>query len=139
MDRILPATLVLFAGFGLGLSASGRGPTQEQNPTRTMLLKADVPGCPGREVAVWVTELAPGSRTPTHSHPGDVFGFVLQGSLGHTIASPGGASNSYRTGQAWHELPGEAHWGSNPDPAHPARLVAFGILEKNKPISIPVP
>ena len=134
--------LTLAVGLVLGAAAGASAhtivvPQQAQPTTRTSLVKLDLPECPGKEANMWITEIAPGAATPRHSHPGHVFGYVLEGSLTHTVEKGGKAPSKFSVGSAWYEMPGEVHFATNRSATKPVKLIAVGVVEKGQPLSIP--
>ena len=64
------------------LGTSGRsGIAQDQPIKRTELMRYDLPGVPGKEVVVYVADLAPGAKAGRHHHPGEEIVYVLEGTL----------------------------------------------------------
>ena len=110
---------------------------QPSGPKRTILLTADLPDFKGKEAQMWITEIAPGAQTDHHSHPGYLFGYVLEGSLVHTVDEPGAKPRTFTVGQTWEELPGQVHWARNASATAPVKLLAVGVLTKGQPISSP--
>lgn len=135
------ASLAFAAGTalgGLGLrSLSAAQSPQAPAVTRTMLLTVDLPEVPGKEMRMWVTELAPGAVAAKHSHPGHLLGYVLEGGLSHR--PEGMPTREFRVGGAWEEHPGEVHVAANLSRTAPTRLIAVGIYDKGAALSTPVP
>jgi quercetin dioxygenase-like cupin family protein len=50
---------------------------------RTVVFKGDLEGAEGKEIVVFVAELAPGAVGAKHYHPGPEFFYVLEGTLAH--------------------------------------------------------
>src|SRR5262245_45352676 len=50
---------------------------------RTVLFRGDLEGAPGKEIVVFVADLAPGAVGSKHYHPGPEFFYVLEGTLAH--------------------------------------------------------
>jgi quercetin dioxygenase-like cupin family protein len=54
---------------------------QQTGATRNVLMRQDLSSFPGHEGVVVRVEFAPRAREPRHTHPGDVFGYIQEGSL----------------------------------------------------------
>jgi quercetin dioxygenase-like cupin family protein len=105
----------------------------EQRPKRTVLQKSDV-GTTGREATLQIVEFAPGAAEVPHTHPGELFGYVLEGAFELDVA--GKPRATYRTGDGFLVEGGRVHAGKNIAPG-PSRLLVTVILEKNQPPSAP--
>ncbi|WP_437814439.1 cupin domain-containing protein [Sorangium sp. So ce1078] len=104
----------------------------------TTLLTEPLAGAPGLEARVLTVELAPGSSSPAHRHPGQVFAYVLQGTV--LTGLDGQAPVRYTQGQTWSEAPGQVHSASqNESPTAPAKLLVFFVTEPGKPVVEPAP
>ena len=85
---------------------------QEAGAKRNILTRQDLSGFPGHEGVVAQVEFAPGAHEPKHTHPGDIFGYVLEGEMvfelegepprviraGETFWEPGGDVIHYQDG-----------------------------------------
>ncbi|HEY4373186.1 MAG TPA: cupin domain-containing protein [Burkholderiales bacterium] len=92
---------------------------------------------PGKSVTTAMVEFPPGAFSGPHRHPGEVTAVVLEGLVRSQLDS--GASITYAAGQTWFEPPRTLHnFAENPDPAKPARLLAFFVADNNcGPLTIP--
>src|SRR4051812_23070537 len=70
--------------------------TQDEPIKRTVLFRGDLEGAPGKEIVVFVADLAPGAAGAKHYHPGPEFFYVLEGTLAHE--PEGGPAHMMRTG-----------------------------------------
>src|SRR5262249_26398185 len=99
---------------------------------RTVLFRGDLEGAPGKEIVVFVADLAPGAVGSKHYHPGPEFFYVLEGTLAHE--PEGDSPHMMKTGA----------FGSNPNKGihlirnQRARAIDFLIAEKGQPIVISV-
>jgi quercetin dioxygenase-like cupin family protein len=57
--------------------------SQDEPIKRTVLFRGDLEGAPGKEIVVFVADLAPGAVGSRHYHPGPEFFYVLEGTLAH--------------------------------------------------------
>jgi quercetin dioxygenase-like cupin family protein len=110
--------------------------TQDEPIKRTVLFRGDLEGAPGKEIVMFVADLAPGAVGSKHYHPGPEFFYVLEGTLAHE--PEGGSPHMMKTG-AFGSNPNKGiHLIRNPSTAERARVIDFLIAEKGQPIVIPV-
>jgi quercetin dioxygenase-like cupin family protein len=110
--------------------------TQDEPIKRTVLFRGDLEGAPGKEIVVFVADLAPGAVGSKHYHPGPEFFYVLEGTLAHE--PEGGSPHMMNTG-AFGSNPNKGiHLIRNPSTTERARAIDFLIAEKGQPIVIPV-
>ena len=110
--------------------------TQDEPIKRTVLFRGDLEGAPGKEIVVFVADLAPGAVGAQHYHPGPEFFYVLEGTLAHEPED--GPTHTMRTG-AFGSNPNKGiHLVRNPSPTERARAIDFLVAEKGQPIVIPV-
>jgi quercetin dioxygenase-like cupin family protein len=137
---LLAATAVvgLTAGAILAQSnppAAGAG-TQDEPIKRTVLFRGDLEGAPGKEIVVFVADLAPGAVGAKHYHPGPEFFYVLEGTLAH---EPDGSSTHLMKTGAFGSNPNKGiHLIKNPSATERARAIDFLVAEKGQPIVVPV-
>jgi quercetin dioxygenase-like cupin family protein len=128
----LTAGAILAQGNPPGPTAS----TQDEPIKRTVLFRGDLEDAPGKEIIVFVADLAPGAVGSKHYHPGPEFFYVLEGTLAHE--SEGGSPHMMKTG-AFGSNPNKGiHLIRNPSATERARAIDFLIAEKGQPIVIPV-
>lgn len=125
-SKILSIAAVVFAGC-LTLLSSTTGYAQ----TRTVLDKQDL-SVPGREGVLVQTELAPGFKEPDHTHSGDLFAYVLDGSI--TIDIEGMPTKHLKVGESFFVPEGKVHSVANVGTA-PAKLIVAFFAEKGKPLT----
>ena len=120
---------------GVVVGAGGVQALQAQAPAvkRDVLTKADLTGVEGKEVVVTLLEAQPGAEFPAHTHPGDEFLFVIEGSLAGFIEQ---TRNDLKAGQTFHVVREKVHGGKVTGNA-PARLLAVHIVDKGKPLASP--
>jgi quercetin dioxygenase-like cupin family protein len=143
--RKLPvALLAVTAAVGLTAGAilaesNPPGPgssTQDEPIKRTVLFRGDLEGTPGKEIVVFVADLAPGAVGAKHYHPGPEFFYVLEGTLAHE--PEGGPTHMMKT-WAFGSNPNKGiHLIKNPSATERARVIDFLVAEKGQPIVIPV-
>jgi quercetin dioxygenase-like cupin family protein len=115
------------------------GPTassQDEPIKRSVLFRGDLEGAPGKEIVVFVADLAPGAVGSKHYHPGPEFFYVLEGTLAHE--PEGGSPHMMKTG-AFGSNPNKGiHLIRNPSSTERARAIDFLVAEKGQPIVISV-
>ena len=110
--------------------------TQDEPIKRTVLFRGDLEGAPGKEIVIFVADLAPGAAGAKHYHPGPEFFYVLEGTLAHE--PEGSSTHMMRTG-AFGANPNKAvHIIKNPSATERAKAIDFLVAEKGQPIVIPV-
>jgi quercetin dioxygenase-like cupin family protein len=101
---------------------------------RTILSRTDVPGS-NREVVYALVEVPAHTTVPRHTHPGTVFGYLLEGD--YTMLIDGQPARTLQPGD-WLQVPeNAAHAEHSGD--RPARLLAIFTVEKDKPLTSPAP
>lgn len=125
---------VLSFALVLALSAWGLRAQDKGEIKRKMLTKQELTSAPGHEAVLSQVELAPGAAEARHTHPGELLGFVDEGTL--TINVEGHPAATLKRGESFFVPAGAVHWGENHTNA-PVRVVATLILEKGKPPSSP--
>jgi quercetin dioxygenase-like cupin family protein len=109
---------------------------QDEPIKRTVLFKGNLEGAPGKEIVVFIADLAPAAIGSKHYHPGPEFFYVLEGTLAHE--PEGGSRHLMKTG-AFGSNPNKGiHLIRNPSTTERARAIDFLIAEKGQPIVIPV-
>jgi quercetin dioxygenase-like cupin family protein len=123
--------------FILLISALLLSPTHAQAPgiTAKPLLHTNVSGDGTKEAVILSIEFAPGSTTGRHTHPGDEYATVLEGSL--ELRIEGQEPRRVQAGEAYHNARGIVHETRNAGTV-PARTIATFIVDKGKPITEPV-
>lgn len=128
--RPTPALLTL-----IGLTAAAAllaGPVAGIN--RSILLKQDST-LSGHEGIVVSVEIAPGTAEGRHTHPADVYGYVLAGTT--QLEREGSPTATFHAGEAFYIPAGVVHQGLNQSAA-PAKIVVVFVAEKGKPLTVPV-
>lgn len=109
---------------------------QPDAPKRNVLVKQDLTGFPGHEGVVALVEFAPGAKEPKHTHPGDVFAYVQEGTL--VLYVEGQPTTTVKQGEVFFVPAGKVHWAVNQSTTG-AKLVASFVVEKGKPLASPAP
>ncbi|MFY9956607.1 cupin domain-containing protein [Bradyrhizobium sp.] len=132
--RTVPALIVAVA---VGIFGSQVACAQQQPIKRTDLLKTDLSDIEGKEMHIWVADIAPGAATGPHFHPTPRFVYVLEGAV--VLELDGKPPRTYTVGQAYVEMPGERHNFRNASTTEPAKALGFQYGGKDQPLQINAP
>ena len=122
--------LVFALLFAIGLHAQAPG------FTITPLLQSTFGSDESKDAVVLAVELAPGSSTGRHTHPGECYGTVFEGTV--ELHVEGREARWVSVGEAYHNPRGTIHEFKNIGDK-PARLVNTMVVDKGKPRMQPVP
>jgi quercetin dioxygenase-like cupin family protein len=109
-------------------------------PFKVTVLVAETPvtGAPDRVFVMLTAEFPPGIGTGRHTHPGDEYGTVLEGSVMTRHEGPGGGEwKTVNAGQSYYIPANTIHETKN-NGTVPARTVNGFVVEKGKPRASPV-
>ena len=101
-------------------------------PKIVTLHKSPVSGQPDKEFLLLSIEWPAGARTPAHTHLGDEYGSVIEGS--YNVKQGDGDWKTYHPGESWHVPAGVVH-ESKPESA--GKTINGFIVEKGKPLINP--
>lgn len=132
---VLIAGLALVAGIAVGVVGSQILNAQPAPVQRTVLQKVDLAGIEGKEGILYVAQLAPGAAAGKHSHPGEEFGYVLQGSL--NLEPEGKPPVTLKAGESFHNPLKNVHDAKNGSQTEPTKVLVFLLAEKGQPLSTP--
>lgn len=130
----LLAACALTAGAS-AVVAQAPGATQQPALTRTVLQQRAL-SVPGREGVQVLAVLAPGGTSVRHTHPGEEFGYVLEGTATFEIA--GQPPQVLKPGDSFFIPPNIPHIAHNPGMT-PLKLISTYIVETGKPLATPAP
>ena len=134
MSLLLTVAAGLIAPVALVAQQPQPGTAAASSVKRTILTRADVPGS-NYEVVYALVEVAANTSVPRHTHPGSVFGYLLEGD--YTMLVEGQPPRALHPGE-WLQVPvnavHEEHSGDRP-----ARLLAVFTVDKGKPLTSPAP
>jgi quercetin dioxygenase-like cupin family protein len=99
---------------------------------RTDLLKTALPEMEGKDMNVWVADIPPSASTGLHSHPTPRFVYVIEGAVVYEV--DGKQPQTFKTGEAYVEMPGEVHNFRNASTTQPARALGFQYANKGQPL-----
>jgi quercetin dioxygenase-like cupin family protein len=119
-----------------GIWAGGPAVAEDQPIKRTELIRADVANSAGQETVLYVAEVSPGATGARHTHYGDEFVYVLEGTL---VVTPDGKEPiTLKQGEVAHLAPADGvHAAKNGSASEPARVLVILIMEKGKPLAEP--
>ena len=100
----------------------------------TELQRHDIPGT-GREGVTMAIEIPPGVTSARHSHPGEDFGYVIEGTI--VLQVDGNPPLTVRAGEVFFTERGHIHNARNIGTTM-ARAVDTYIIDKGKPVITPV-
>jgi quercetin dioxygenase-like cupin family protein len=102
-------------------------------PTITPLLKAPLTGDPTKETVMIRGDWPPNVSTGRHTHPGDEYGTVIEGTV--MSQDEGGEWKTYSAGQSYYKVKGVVHETKTGD--QPAKTLNVFVVEKGKPLAQP--
>jgi quercetin dioxygenase-like cupin family protein len=109
---------------------------QEEPIKRTVLFRGNLEGVEGKEIVIFIAELAPGAVGSKHYHPGPEFFYVLEGTLAHE--PEGNAAHTMKPGDFGSNPNKGVHIIRNPSTTERAKAIDFLVAEKGQPLVIPV-
>jgi quercetin dioxygenase-like cupin family protein len=130
---MMQTSRIVFTTAALLAFAFGQATAQNDGLKRTVLQQADLTGIEGHQGALYKVEIAPGAEVPKHTHPGDEFVYVAEGSL--LIEPEGQPAVTLKAGDSARAPMGLAHSARNLDLARPAVLIVFVVSEAGKPVA----
>src|SRR5215213_3186928 len=108
--------------------------TQPQGLVAKPLLRTTLSGDDTKEVVIATVEFEPGGTTRRHTHPGDEYAVVLEGTLELRIEEQ--EPRLVKAGEAYHTAKGVIHETRNVGEG-PVRVASTLIFEKGKPMYQP--
>ena len=109
---------------------------QEEPIKRTVLFRGNLEGVEGKEIVIFIAELAPGAVGSKHYHPGPEFFYVLEGTMAHE--PEGDAAHTMKRGDFGSNPNKGVHIIRNPSTTERAKAIDFLVAEKGQPLVIPV-
>jgi quercetin dioxygenase-like cupin family protein len=127
--------LVLGSLLGVLAGTWGVGVAVEQAPAvkRSVLQKHDLRP-PGFEGVMALVEIPVGGRETRHTHPAEVFLYVMEGTLSFDVE--GQPTTTLKPGESFFLEAGKIHEGINRGDV-PVKVVAVFATEKGKPLTTP--
>lgn len=129
------ARWMLGSAFVLAILCGGPGVAEaaDQPVKRTELLRADITNVEGREGVAYIAEIVPGGVGGKHTHPGDEFVYMLEGSI--IIEPEGKEPVTVKAGETMHLPEGLVHSARNGSDSAPAKALVFLVSQKGKPLA----
>ena len=130
-------TLLSSAVFALSflIASSANAQQQAAAPKVTPLLKESLTGQPDKEVIMVLIEWPPGFDTGRHTHPGDEYATILEGTV--TGQKENAEAKTYSAGESYHNEAGVVHTAKNAT-NQTVKSVSVFVVEKGKPLIQPV-
>ncbi len=125
MSRLAVAALFVVAAISAAFA---------DEPKRTVLKRSDLTGT-NMEIIVAVLEVPPGVSIARHTHPGEEAVYVLEGA---TLQFPDGREVSRPAGEAGVNVRDIPHAGYKVVGDKPLKLLTVHIVDKGKPMTVPV-
>jgi quercetin dioxygenase-like cupin family protein len=124
----------------LGILLSQSGVAFADDLTRTVLMKKDLEGAPGKEVTVFLAEYKPGGKSGKHYHPGQEFIYVISGQ--GSMREAGKPAVEMKPGvvlyfQSDPKNPGYVHEATDLGQTEGMKLLVILITEKGQPLAYP--
>jgi quercetin dioxygenase-like cupin family protein len=124
-------SFLIALGFSVALVCS-IGHAQQPAPKITTLQKSPVSGQPDKEFILLSIEWPAGVTTAAHTHLGDEYGSVIEGS--YSVKQGDGEWKTINAGESWHVPAGVVHESK---PAPTAKTINAFVVEKGKPLINP--
>jgi len=128
----MTATRLVIAILALMLAAGAAA--QQPGFSRTVLQRGDI-STPNHEVVTAIAEFQPGATVGMHTHPGEEAAYVLEGTI--LLEQQGKPAVTLKAGETFLIPSGTPHNATNKGTAR-ARVLANYIVEKGKPLAMPV-
>jgi quercetin dioxygenase-like cupin family protein len=109
---------------------------QEEPIKRTVLFRGNLEGVEGKEIVIFIADLAPGAVGSKHYHPGPEFFYVLEGTMAHE--PEGGPAHMMKAGDFGSNPNKSVHTIRNPSTTARARAIDFLVSDKGQPLVIAV-
>jgi len=134
-SRSAVVLLAVLTGGVVGMGVDHLAFAQQPGIKRTELLRSAIPGDSVNEAVMAVAEIPAGAQAGRHRHNGIELGYVLEGSV--QLEHEGEATRTLTAGQGFKNAPG-VHNAHNTGKV-PVKILAVYIVEKGKPLAVPVP
>ncbi len=100
----------------------------------TPLVQAPLSGAPGQIAVIKHFEMEPGWIGGRHFHTGDVFVYVVEGSIVFTL--DGTAPMTLEAGDTLHELPNQVMSAANASSTEQLKIIVFQVNDDDTPLMI---
>ena len=106
----------------------------EAEPVVESLSNMPLAGIAGKEANVVRFAVGPGWSIGNHSHPGDIFVYMLEGSL--KIEVDGEPARILKPGDLLYEIPNMNMRGNNVSSTHGAKSLVFQVGDIGEPLTV---
>jgi quercetin dioxygenase-like cupin family protein len=124
----------------IAIAAATPSAAQDAGARVTPQFEQTIPNIPGKSLIAVVVDYAPGGASPSHTHAKSAFilAYVLSGEIESQVND--GPRRVFRTGESFHEAPGDRHSVSrNASTTNPASLLAVFVVDTgDKQLTTPV-
>jgi quercetin dioxygenase-like cupin family protein len=127
--------MALIFGVVLGIAGTIGLSAEQVGRNGHVLLRTDVSDAPGKEVYMSLFEPPSGAAFGPHTHPGDEFSYILDGTVRLDVA--GAESSVLHPGDTFHVERDKVH-GGQVISATPAKILSVHLVDKGKPLINPV-
>ncbi len=124
--RCFAIILALVAAFSTAALA------QQSGVKRDLLERGDLAAAPQLETIVGTAEIAAGTSSGRHTHPGPEFGYVLKGSI--TMKIEGRPDRKLKAGDHY-QIPAATAHEAIASKGRTAKVIATWVVEKAKPFA----
>jgi len=114
------------------LAIMGSAVAQQTGIKRTVLRSVDFP--PGYTTVTAIVELAPGTCSGRHTHPGFDTGYVMQGDF--VLKVDGKPEQTFKAGDSFETQPLVPHDACS---VSGTKLIDTWVIERGKPLASPAP
>lgn len=126
--------VTLAVGIALGVAGDRLLNAQPEPIKRTPMLQIDAPGLAGKELILYVADVAPGASSGKHWHPGPEMPYVLVGSV--TLEMEGQPPKTFKAGDTLGYIPPKhIHEAKNDSDTQPAKVLVFSLHDKGQPLA----
>ena len=137
---IMLLTVALVVGMAIG-AVGNQVLSAQEGLKRTVILKKDLEGLPGKEGTMFTAEYTPGARSGKHYHPGHEFIYVIEGR--GVMEEAGKPPVEMKPGVGLFFLsdpnkPTYVHEARNLSNTDPMKLLVVLVTEKGQPLAYPV-
>jgi len=135
MKRLI-TILFVFLSMNVVSAQHHQEPSQANSSAAKVILSQGLPNVDlkNQEVIMMVVDFPPGNVGGAHRHPGQTFGYLLEGELESVFE---GKTYNYKKGDSFYEFPNGLHNSTrNPSATVAAKLLVFFVNENGTPTTI---
>ncbi len=132
MIRMSVALFAAVAALGFATVQVATAHEEKMGPTK--LMTAPLSGIDGKEANVVVFNVGPDWKTKRHFHPGNVFVYVIKGSVAFDV--DGKPPRTIRAGEVLHVVPNTNMAANTFGSAKGAKFIVFLVGDTGKPLTV---